>query len=147
MSNAWDDLPNAALIDWVLQLINDRPWILVSTWTNYDSIDRLVCKHQAFKDTKLNGRTLAYTQCRTDIRLLIHQNHWCYRQGPTERAQLKILAKGIISALIAYDDCDQYLSMTYDELRVWALLSGTPQAVLLLPMKWVQEHESVVASA
>lgn len=52
-------------------------------------------------------------------------------------------------ALVAYDDCDRYLQMSYDELQVWAKLSEQPQAVLLLPLKWVQEHEheALVASA
>ena len=44
---------------------------------------------------------------------------------------------GVLLALIAYDDCDQYLSMTFDELKTWALVSEKPQAILLLPMKWV----------
>ena len=46
-------------------------------------------------------------------------------------------AYGVLLALIAYDDCDQYLSMTSDELKTWMLISEKPQAILLLPIKWV----------
>jgi hypothetical protein len=37
------------------------------------------------------------------------------------------------AALIAYDDASKYLDMPSDQLRVWAILSETPAAVLLLP--------------
>jgi hypothetical protein len=36
-------------------------------------------------------------------------------------------------ALVAYDDCAQYLDMSSDQLKVWAILSENPAAVLLLP--------------
>jgi hypothetical protein len=42
-------------------------------------------------------------------------------------------------ALVAYDDCDQYLALGYEKLRVYAILSGKPQAILLLPMSYVRE--------
>jgi hypothetical protein len=38
-----------------------------------------------------------------------------------------------ILALFAYDDCEQYLSMTSEQLRMWATLTEQPAAVLLLP--------------
>jgi hypothetical protein len=38
-----------------------------------------------------------------------------------------------VKALIAYDDASKYLDMPSDKLRVWAILSETPAAVLLLP--------------
>jgi hypothetical protein len=55
------------------------------------------------------------------------------RAGVTE-------AKNAILALIVYDDCDQYLQMTYEQLKVYAVLSEKPQAVLLLPMVYVKEQ-------
>lgn len=48
-------------------------------------------------------------------------------------------ARDAISALVAYDDCDHFLSMTYEKLRVWAILSEDHRAVLLLPMVYVKE--------
>jgi hypothetical protein len=44
-----------------------------------------------------------------------------------------------IAALIVYDNCDQYLAMGYEKLRVYAILSEKPQARLLLPMAYVLE--------
>jgi hypothetical protein len=37
------------------------------------------------------------------------------------------------AALIAYDDASKYLDMSVDQLRVWAILSEEPAAILLLP--------------
>jgi hypothetical protein len=37
------------------------------------------------------------------------------------------------AALIAFDDASKYLDMPSDKLRVWAILSEEPAAVLLLP--------------
>jgi hypothetical protein len=45
-----------------------------------------------------------------------------------------------ILALLAYDDCEQYLSMTSEELKAWALMTEHPAAVLLLPMVVVREQ-------
>jgi len=42
-------------------------------------------------------------------------------------------ARGAILALVAYDDCAQYLDMTSDQLRVWAALSEHPAPILLIP--------------
>ena len=49
-------------------------------------------------------------------------------------------ASDAIAALVAYDDCDQFLSMSYEKLRVWSILSKDPRAVLLLPMVYVKER-------
>jgi hypothetical protein len=42
-------------------------------------------------------------------------------------------ARGAIIALIAYDDCAHYLDMPSEQLRMWAILSENPAAILLLP--------------
>lgn len=64
-------------------------------------------------------------------------------KGPTQAVDhyLYQACRMTLLALVAYDDCDGYLQMSYDELQIWAELSGQPQAVLLLLLKWVQEHE------
>ena len=38
-----------------------------------------------------------------------------------------------ILALVAYDDAAKYLDMPSDQLKIWAILSEEPAAVLLLP--------------
>jgi hypothetical protein len=42
-------------------------------------------------------------------------------------------ARSAIAALIAYDDSSKYLDMPSDHLRIWAILSEDPAAVLLIP--------------
>ena len=42
-------------------------------------------------------------------------------------------AWGAMAALIAWDDCSQYLDMPSDKLRVWTILSEDPACLLLLP--------------
>ena len=49
-------------------------------------------------------------------------------------------ARTSIAALIAWDDCDQFLNMPYEKLQVWAVLSEDPRAILLLPMVNVKEQ-------
>ena len=43
------------------------------------------------------------------------------------------VVSGAILALVVYDDAGQYLNMTSDQLRFWAVLSHEPAAVLLQP--------------
>jgi hypothetical protein len=38
-----------------------------------------------------------------------------------------------IAALVAWDDCSQYLSMTSEQLEIWYHLSERPACLLLLP--------------
>ena len=56
-----------------------------------------------------------------------------------ENPELWDAARDAISALVAYDDCDQFLNMPYEKLKVWTVLSEDPRAVLLLPMVYVKE--------
>ena len=70
--------------------------------------------------------------------------------GVTTLAVNRAAARASILALIAYDDCDQFLSMSYEQLQVWAVLSEDPRAILLLPMAYVREQlneQSMVTSA
>jgi hypothetical protein len=39
----------------------------------------------------------------------------------------------VIAALVAWDHCDQYLTMTPDQMATWSALSSDPAAVLLRP--------------
>ena len=42
-------------------------------------------------------------------------------------------AWGAMAALIAWDDCSQYLDMPSDQLEMWYLLTERPACLLLLP--------------
>ena len=49
------------------------------------------------------------------------------------RYEVTSTAKDATAALIAFDDASKYLDMPSDHLRIWAILSEDPAAVLLLP--------------
>ena len=121
--NAWSQLPNAALIDWVLQSVKDNPELWDAAW-DLDRDARSVARawEKAWMATENADRIAA-------------------RDAVEEASILGKTAWDALAALVAYDDCDGYLQMTYEQLHAWALLSETPQSVLLLPLKWVQEHE------
>ena len=45
----------------------------------------------------------------------------------------------VLRALIAYDNCEKYLKMSYDQLLMWSELDPHPACVLLLPYLFVKE--------
>ena len=47
---------------------------------------------------------------------------------------------GAIAALVAWDDCAPYLSMTGDQLEMWYHLTERPACILLLPAVRAFEH-------
>ena len=66
--------------------------------------------------------------------------------GAIDPASAMDVSNDVILALMVYNDCDRYLNMSYDQLLTYAALSERPQAILLLPLKWIQEHEQVVTT-
>ena len=84
--NAWSKLPNAKHIDWVLDSSKSN----IDIWNQaYDqAYDQ--ARIQAWKQAWKQARGQAYEPARYEA----------YEQ-----------ASGVLLALIAYDDCDQYLSM------------------------------------
>lgn len=49
------------------------------------------------------------------------------------RDMARVSVRGAILALVAYDDSAKYLDMPIDQLKMWAILSEEPAAILLLP--------------
>lgn len=130
----WSHLPNAALIDWVIKSLKNRPEL----WDAASDADRIA--------TRLAARTAVLNAVRDATRLdawyATRYTAWNAARTTTRDAA-RDAVWDVLAALIAYDDCDGYLSMSYEHLHTWAILSETPQAVLLLPMKWVQENSKV----
>ena len=133
--NAWSHLPNAHLIDWVLESVKNNP----DSWRS---------AYDAYHATRDARRAAAYDAVWNTTRDALwnaaRDAAWDAVARETVGAA-RGAARDSILALVAYDDCDQYLDMTYEQLKVYALLSERPQAVLLLPLKWVQEQQSVAA--
>ena len=120
--STWKDLPNAKHIDWVLKSLKTHTqlWrdICNKEWT------------QAYNQAYDQARGQAWDQARLQARLQAYDQAWGQAWGQASYACL---------ALIAYDDAEKYLSMTSNELEVWAKISENPCAVLLLPMVQVKE--------
>ena len=123
--NAWSPLPNARLIDWVIASVKANP----EKWSGAEDA--------VLNATRDAGWTTAWIAARRSINNAARRSaldaSWSTSQAS---------AYDVILALVAYDDCDQYLSMSYEQLLTYAVLSERPQAVLLLSLKWVQEHLS-----
>jgi hypothetical protein len=115
--SAWSDLSNAQHIDRVLASLKEHPEIWSAV---YDSAWR-----GSFEEARVATRNAAYNAV------------WDAAKAATMDDQdlflARYMASSAILALLAYDDCEQYLSMTSEELHAWALLSENPAAVLLLP--------------
>ena len=128
--NAWSNLPNAKHIDWVLDSLKSNIDIWNQAWNQANDQARYQAWNQAWNQAYDQARVKAYNQARDQSR------GQAYEQA-SDQAWNQVY--GVLLALIAYDDCDQYLSMTFDELKTWALISENSQAILLLPMKYVKE--------
>ena len=122
----WSHLPNARHIDWVLKSLKENPEFWVAAW-------------DAARDA---ARSAAWVAARAEVWDAACDAVWDAAWDAARAA-----AWDVIAALIAYDDCDQFLNMSYEKLKVWAVLSEDPRAILLLPMIYVKEqlNECMVA--
>ena len=125
--NAWSKLPNAKHIDWVLASLKSN----IDTWKQ--------AWEQAYSQAYKQALDQAYDQARKQAWDQTRYEIWdqAYDQAYDQTFRQ---TRDVLLALIAYDDCDQYLCMTYNELKTWALVSEKPQAILLLPMVYVKEQ-------
>ena len=133
--NAWSQLPNAHLIDWALESVKNNPHMWSRAW---------VATWNAAYDAASNAASNAAWNAARDAIWDAAWNAAWNAARDTALDTARAAACDSILALVAYDDCDQYLGMTYEQLKVYALLSERSQAVLLLPLKWVQENETLV---
>ena len=111
--NAWSHLPNVAHIDRVLESLKSHPEV----W----GLRRTSAWGAAWDAAYDAARDVA-------VREVVRDAAYC-----AARIAASIAARGAILALIAYDDAAKYLDMPSDQLKVWAILSEDPAAVLLLP--------------
>ena len=142
MSNAWSHLPNAQHIDWVLASLKENPELWnsarVSAWDTARAAawDTALepARDAAWDATIFAARHSSWYAVRGAVRGAAWGAAWDAVSDSTRDA-----VYDAILSLIAYDDCDQLLSMSYERLKVWAVLSEDPRAILLLPMIYVKE--------
>ena len=129
----WSHLPNAHHIDWVLASLKETPELWAAAWDAARAAARTAAWNAAWSAARDAAWSAAWSAARD-----------------AARTAASAAAGDAISALVSYDDCDQFLSMSYEQLKLWAVLSEDPRAVLLLPMVYVKEklnEQSMVTSA
>ena len=122
--SAWSHLPNAHHIDRVLESLKSHPEIWDAAWNAVWSAARDAAWNAAWSAAWSAASDAAWSAAWGAARDAA-------RDAATDAAQSAALYA--IAALIAYDDGSKYLEIPSDHLRVWALLSEVPAAVLLLP--------------
>jgi hypothetical protein len=130
MKKLWSDLPNAHHIDWVLASIKENPtlWdaaVAVVGAAEWGAAWMAVEMQSRAQDAALNAAWVSAVKA-------------AYVADAAWDAAWNAASASLLS-LVVYDDCDQYLALGYEKLRVYAALSGKSQAVLLLPMAYVRE--------
>ena len=122
----WSHLPNAHHIDWVLKSVkeNDQLWV--------------AGRYRAFDAAVWSARREAIQAARNAGRYDTLDATMGVARGRGSSKARDVMWSPLL-ALVAYDDCDQYLKMGYEKLQVYAALSEKPQAILLLPMVGIQE--------
>ena len=173
MYKPWSELPNSHHINWVLETLKQNPqlWVEVEVNAAGDAV-RKAAHHGVNDATRLlwNAVWDAARMAVYDAASAGRHEAWVWSAVGWRMSRLSEAAKwaGVaaedavkyvlwdavkyavwdaIFGLFAYDDCDQYLSMSYEKLLVYASLSEKPQAILLLPMVYVKEklNERMVA--
>jgi len=135
--NMWSHLPNAVHIDRVIASVNQHPEI----WSAAHDAARDAVRHAARHAVRHAARHEAWCAAHNAAWSAAHNAAhnaardvaWCAAWSAVRHAARHAASSAILS-LIAYDDCEQYLSMTSEELRLWSLLSNNPAAILLLPV-------------
>ena len=116
MKTAWSHLPNAVHIDRVLASVAAHPeeWRAAGSaaWGAARDAARFAARDAAWAD----ARDAAWSAA-----------------GDAAYDATRVAAWGAIAALVAWDDCSQYLDMTSDQLKVWYHLTERPECILLLP--------------
>ena len=133
----WSHLANAHHIDWVLESLGTDLKKWDAAWNAAWNATLSASRNVTLSATLSAARDAAWNAAENAA--------WDVTLSAVWNAALRA-ARGVILALISYDDCDEYLNMSYEQLLIYAMLSERPQAVLLLPLKWIQEHEALVAS-
>jgi hypothetical protein len=134
MNKPWSTLPNAPHIDWVLASVKENPELWIESYHGRSNSKWLLTALGAATDAARGAAWDAVwdevTHTGKYLANVIRLTGW---------DDARKTARNAATALIAYDDCDQYLALGYEKLKVYAVLSEKPQALLLLPMAYVRE--------
>lgn len=115
-TSKWSHLPNEKYIDFVIESVKKYPDEWEAAWDAARDATCTEAREEAYYEAYYAAWEAAWDATR---------NTGC---GAARNA-----AKGSILALGAYDDCEQYLDMSYNELVFMAKLTQIPATILLLP--------------
>ena len=132
MSKAWSHLPNAHHIDWVLKSVKENSKLWDTARDDFFEASKMKVSHSAVWN-------IAMASFRDTVWHEAQSATWVATRRPGAKRKVQSVAWNAIMVLIAYDDCDHFLTMSYEQLKVWATLSEDPRAILLLPMVYVKE--------
>ena len=121
--SVWSHLPNAYHIDRIIESVKENPEIWVEAWNATMAPWNAAsdaARLAAWDAARLAARYAAYNAARDAVWDAARDGAW-------------VAARDAAIALIAYDDASKYLDMPVNQLRIWAILSEDPAAVLLLP--------------
>jgi hypothetical protein len=134
--NAWDNLPNAKHINWVLSSVKANPEAWKTSWDKEQSAAWHAARNAACgaaRDAAQDAaQDAAWTAAWTAA--LDAARNAAYDAAYDAMTAAHGSAWGAVSALIAFDHCEKYLKMTPEELLVWWKLSEDPACLLLMPM-------------
>jgi len=116
----WSHLPNAHHIDCVLASVKAHPEIWSMCWS--------AARAAAQDAARSSARAATWDAAQDAARSSARDAAWDAAWGAAGYA-----ARDAILALVAYDDSATYLDMSSDQLKMWAILSENPAAILLLP--------------
>jgi hypothetical protein len=117
---AWSHLPNAMHIDRVLASVKAHP----DVWSAVD--------HAAGSAAWADDRDAAWNAAGAGAVSAEEDEDRITARNAAWNAAVSA-AGDAIAALVAWDDCSQYLDMPGDQLEVWYHLSEQPACLLLLP--------------
>ena len=121
---AWAHLPNAVHIDQVLASLKAHPDKWTAAYAAAWDTAYIESWNAAQAAAYIAARDAAYSAAYSAAQDTGYTAAWDAAWGA---------AWGAIAALIAWDNCAKYLTMTPDQLAVWSLLSSDPASVLLQP--------------
>ena len=156
-TSAWNDLPNAAHIDWVIRDLSANP-------SDWDAAHRGAAHRGAAQDAAyIAAWDAAYLAARGAARGVARDAAWfaaylAARGAARDAAYIAawdaawfaayLAARGAIQALIAYDHAGALFDRPLDQVRVMAYL-GQPAAILMLPacVLWAKEKHVLMAAS
>jgi hypothetical protein len=144
--NACSHLPNAAHIDRIIESVKSHTKVWDAAYNAAWEAAQIAARDEAYNVARGEAwfaasdaaRNAAYYAARVVASGAARGPAWLAASGA---------AWGAILALIAYDDAAKYLNMSVDQLKMWAILSEEPAAILLLPAVIAFEKISVLELA